>query len=57
MLLGDNYRFCFVTYNSIIDGWKFQWEFKLLHCKFYIECGPVSLLRIQNEHPKPPQLA
>ena len=39
MFLGDNYKNGFFTYKIITDGWKFQWEFELLHHKF-IECGP-----------------
>ena len=53
MFMGDNYQNCFFTYNIINDGWKFQWEFELLHRKFY---WMWTRLSIQKELPKPPQL-
>ena len=35
IFLGDNYQNRSFTYNSIIDGWNFQWDFESFHCKFY----------------------
>ena len=32
---GRQLQNCIFTYNIIIDGWKFQWQFELLHRKFY----------------------
>ena len=51
--MGENYKNCFFIYNIIIGNFNGNLNYCIVS---FIECGPVSILRIQKELPKPPQL-